>query len=99
MNKFKIKKEFSPSYIEVWKDAKVRVDDVDGFIDFKFLKLDKESENYDIFASYALWENKEKFLTWMGSEHFKISHSTGPKNSEMYMEKPTLECFEIIHMD
>ena len=48
------------------------------------------------FSSFARWQSKEDFLNWTKSEHFKKSHSTGPKNREMYVERPELECFEVL---
>ena len=93
MNRFKIKPEFADAYIQVWKDAGVRTKDVDGFLEFKFFRLDSKEEGYVLFSSYAVWENKEKFLAWTKSEHFRKSHATGVANREMYVEHPHLECF------
>ena len=42
MNRFKIKPEFADAYIQVWKDAGVRTKDVDGFLEFKFFRLDSK---------------------------------------------------------
>lgn len=97
MNRFKIKKNFAKAYCKVWQEAGVRAKDVDGFLDFKFLQLEDEKEkDYVLFASYALWESKEKFLAWTKSEHFRQSHATGSANREMYVEKPQLECFDVL---
>ena len=41
MNRFKIKPEFADAYIQVWKDAGVRTKDVDGFLEFKFFRLEQ----------------------------------------------------------
>ena len=49
-----------------------------------------------LFSSYAVWENKEKFLAWTKSEHFRKSHATGVANREMYVEHPHLECFDVL---
>lgn len=95
MNRFKIKKQYADAYVQVWRDAGVRTKDVEGFVDFKFLRLDSDKEDYVLFSSYALWESKEKFEAWTKSENFRKSHATGPKNHEMYVERPHLECFEV----
>ena len=79
-----------------WKDAGVRTKDVDGFLEFKFFRLDSKEEGYVLFSSYAVWENKEKFLAWTKSEHFRKSHATGVANREMYVEHPHLECFDVL---
>ena len=96
MNRFKIKPEFADAYIQVWKDAGVRTKDVDGFLEFKFFRLDSKEEGYVLFSSYAVWENKEKFLAWTKSEHFRKSHATGVANREMYVEHQHLECFDVL---
>lgn len=96
MNRFKIKKEYAEAYVKVWKDAGVRTKDVDGFVDFKFFRLDNDKLDYILFSSYALWESKEKFLAWTQSEAFRKSHATGPNNREMYVERPQLECFDVL---
>ena len=51
MNRFKIKPEFADAYIQVWKDAGVRTKDVDGFLEFKFFRLDSKEEGYVLFSS------------------------------------------------
>lgn len=96
MNRFKIKPEYAEDYVKVWEDAQVRVVDVDGFIEFKFFRLDENCGDHVLFSSYAVWESKEKFRTWTKSDHFKKSHSTGENNRHMYVEKPHLECFGVL---
>lgn len=96
MNRFKIKPEYADDYVKVWEDARVNPKDVDGFLEFKFFKLDSKPGEYVLFSSYALWESKEKFQAWTKSEHFRNSHKTGERNRDMYVEKPNLECFEVL---
>ncbi|PIE46207.1 MAG: antibiotic biosynthesis monooxygenase [Gammaproteobacteria bacterium] len=99
MNHFKIKPEYAEEYVKIWQDAQVRVEDVDGFLTFKFFRLDDKKtveEGYVLFASYSEWESKEKFEAWKTSDHFKKSHSTGPKNRHMYIEHPHLKCFDVL---
>lgn len=96
MNRFKIKPQYADDYVKVWQDAQVRTQDVDGFLEFKFFRLDAKTDDYVLFSSYALWESKEKFLAWTQSEHFKKSHRTGENNRDMYLEKPHLECFDVL---
>ena len=59
MNRFKIKPEFADAYIQVWKDAGVRTKDVDGFLEFKFFRLDSKEEGYVLFSSYAVWKTRK----------------------------------------
>lgn len=96
MNRFKIKPEYADQYADIWRNAQVRAADVDGFLEFKFFRLDGREGDHVLFSSYALWENKEKFKAWTGSVHFKKSHQTGESNRHMYLEKPHLECFEVL---
>lgn len=96
MNHFKIKPEYADEYVKVWENARVRHQDVDGFLDFKFLREDTKSDEYVLFSSYALWESKEKFLAWTKSEQFRNSHKTGHANRDMYLEHPRLECYEVL---
>ncbi|PID66441.1 MAG: antibiotic biosynthesis monooxygenase [Gammaproteobacteria bacterium] len=97
MNHFKIKPEYAREYVQIWKDAQVRVEDVDGFLTFKFFRLDSDEEqDYVLFASYSEWESKEKFEAWTRSKHFVNSHKTGKKNRHMYIEHPMLKCFDVL---
>ncbi|UJF24446.1 antibiotic biosynthesis monooxygenase [Suttonella sp. R2A3] len=97
MNRFKIKPQYAEAYVDVWQEAQVRVADVDGFLEFKFFRLDSDKPSeYVLFSSYAVWENKDKFLAWTRSEHFKKSHRSGANNRHMYVEKPHLECFDAL---
>ncbi len=97
MNHFKIKHEFAEEYIQIWKDAQVRVEDVDGFLTFKFFRIDTDEEqDYVLYASYSEWESKEKFKAWTKSDHFVQSHKTGVKNRNMYIEPPTLRCWDVL---
>lgn len=95
MNRFKIKPEFADAYVKVWEAADVAEKSMPGLLEFRFLKLDAKKD-YVLFSSYARWKTKEDFLAWTQSEHFRKSHSTGPKNREMYVERPELECFEVV---
>lgn len=96
MNRFKIKPEFADAYLEVWQGADVSAKSMPGLLEFRFFRLDAKKDGYVLFSSFARWQSKEDFLNWTKSEHFKKSHSTGPKNREMYVERPELECFEVL---
>lgn len=96
MNRFKIKPEFADAYVEVWKKADVAKKSMPGLKEFRFFRLDAQKEGYVLFSSYALWETKEDFLAWTKSEHFRKSHASGPENREMYVERPQLECFDVL---
>lgn len=96
MNRFKIKPEYADDYVKIWQDAGINSKEVDGFLEFKFFRLDSKATDHVLFASYALWENKDKFLAWTRSEHFRKAHQSGPNNQHVYLEKPHLECFDVL---
>lgn len=97
MNRFKIHSKYENEYPGIWDESYKNIDSVQGLVDFKLLKLDKELDgDIVVFASCSVWESKEAFEAWKISENYKEMHKSIPLNKHMYAEHPIMEAFEVV---
>ena len=96
MNRFRVKVGFEEAFEDVWRSRESKLLERDGFVRFDLLK-GEESDGFVLFASYALWRDKEAFVDWTKSQQFRSAHGK-PKNERTveYAGPPVLECFELI---
>ncbi|WP_319413600.1 antibiotic biosynthesis monooxygenase [uncultured Cohaesibacter sp.] len=96
MNRFRVKVGFEAEFEAIWRERESKLLERDGFVSFDLLK-GEEKEGYVLFASHALWRDREAFLGWTKSAQFRSSHGK-PKNKHTveYAGPPVLECFDVI---
>jgi len=97
MNRFKVNEGREADFIEIWKNRESLLETVPGFKSFNLLQ-GKTEEGITLFASHAVWENKEAFENWTHSEAFRKAHANagGPKREGIYAGHPNLELFEAV---
>ncbi len=95
MNRFKVIKGLEEAFENVWSSRRRRLDEMQGFIAFHFLK-GPEGEDHILYASHTSWETKEHFLDWTNSEQFRDAHKDAGKNKPLYLDRPQFEGFETV---
>ena len=74
---------------------KTHLNKVPGFIEFHLVK-GKTEENHTLYASHSTWESRKDFDNWTKSEAFRKAHKGAGEQSEIYLEHPQFEGFEVI---
>tara|TARA_Y100001949_G_C15974706_1_gene325536 strand:- start:1614 stop:1919 length:306 start_codon:yes stop_codon:yes gene_type:complete len=96
MNRFRIKPGHEQDFIDIWKNRETYLDEVPGFISFNLLQ-GATNDEFTLFSSHAVWENKDAFEGWTKSEAFRKAHANvGGARKDIYMGPPQLECFEAV---
>ncbi len=97
MNRFKVGKDTTEAFEEIWLTRESRLDQVPGFVEFHMLR-GPVKEDHVLYASHTVWRSKEDFEAWTRSDAFRASHSR-PKTSgraPTYIGHPEFEGFEVI---
>ncbi|MEM9725161.1 MAG: antibiotic biosynthesis monooxygenase [Pseudomonadota bacterium] len=95
MNRFQVAKGSEESFENVWKSRDSKLEQVDGFVDFKLLK-GPEEEDHVLYASHTIWETYDAFIAWTRSEHFRAAHKGAGDNKMMYLGHPKFEGFSVV---
>lgn len=96
MNRFKVKKERSYDFEQLWKSRDSHLNEVDGFISFKLLK-GPEHEDHILYSSHTLWDNLGNFEGWTKSEAFRKAHANAGHSPEpAIIGHPEFEGFEVV---
>ena len=97
MNRFRINKGHEAAFEEVWRTRDSRLENVDGFQSFNLLKgaFDEETGT-TLYASHTIWANRESFVNWTKSQHFRDAHKNAGDNRGMYAGHPHFEGFESV---
>ena len=81
MNRFKVKKDRTTDFEEMWRSRDSYLHEVDGFLAFHLLK-GAEHDDYVLYASHTQWESEEHFVGWTKSDAFRKAHSHAGKTAE-----------------
>ena len=74
MNRFKIALGREQDFIDIWKQRESYLDEVPGFVSFHLLQ-GNTNEEFSLFASHSVWDNREVFEAWTHSEAFRKAHA------------------------
>lgn len=94
MNRFSILKGQEDAFEQVWKERDSRLSEVPGFQTFHLLKgaFDEESGT-TLYATHTIWSDRQDFINWTKSEHFRAAHKNAGGNRHMYAGHPHFEGF------
>ena len=95
MNRFKITPGFEEGFEEVWRKRDTYLSEVPGFKKFSLLK-GLATEEFVLYASHSIWENKEAFVAWTQSDAFRKAHAQASAPKGTYLGHPELETFESV---
>jgi heme-degrading monooxygenase HmoA len=92
MNRFRVLPGSEEAFEEVWRNRKSRLDELEGFVDFKLLK-GPSREDHTLYASHTVWQNEAAFEAWTRSEQFRAAHKGAGANKPLYLGHPEFEGF------
>ncbi|GJE17811.1 antibiotic biosynthesis monooxygenase family protein [Methylobacterium marchantiae] len=95
MNRFKVVKDATAEFEQVWLGRDSQLGEMDGFVEFQLLR-GPEHEDYVLYASHTVWASKSAFEVWTRSEQFRRAHSRAPSTKPLYLGHPQFEGFETI---
>jgi heme-degrading monooxygenase HmoA len=96
MNRFRVKKGCEEDFEKVWLSRDSHLDKVPGFVEFHLLK-GPEHDDFTLYASHTIWQNRATFEAWTKSEAFRAAHARAGNNTtgSLYLEHPKFEGFEV----
>ncbi len=98
MNRFKVKKDRTEDFEEIWRTRERHLSELEGFKEFSLYK-GAESEDYRLYSSHTVWESHARFEAWTKSKQFRQTHSRAGKGSAsqpLTLGHPNFEGFEVI---
>ena len=95
MNRFKVSKESTADFEQIWLERESRLGDLPGFVEFHMLR-GPEHEDHVLYASHTVWQDKAAFEAWTRSDAFRASHARGNTSGRAptYIGHPQFEGFE-----
>jgi len=94
MNRFRVKKGSEQAFEKVWLSRDSQLNKVPGFVEFHLLK-GPEHEDFTLYASHTVWQNRGAFEAWTKSEAFRAVHKDAGQNKPLYIDHPQFEGFEV----
>ena len=94
MNRFRVKVGFEAAFEEIWRTRESKLVELEGFVRFDLLK-GSEEDGHVLYASHALWQNRDAFIGWTQSAQFRASHGRAKPRVE-YAGPPVFEGFDVI---
>ena len=95
MNRFKIALNRENDFENIWAKRETHLNHVPGFIEFHLVKGNTE-DTHTLYVSHSTWESRKDFENWTKSEAFRKAHKGAGEHSEIYLEHPQFEGFEVI---
>ncbi len=95
MNRFRVLKNATLDFEQVWLTRESYLDHVPGFVEFHMLR-GPEREDHVLYASHTVWASKADFEAWTRSEPFRRAHARAPQNRPLTLSHPEFEGFEVI---
>lgn len=95
MNRFTVDATRSAEFEEVWKSRERKLNEFEGYIEFKLLK-GEEKDGKVLYSSHATWTSEEAFMGWVRSPQFRESHSQKRMPEGVIIGPPNFEGFEVI---
>lgn len=96
MNRFKVAKESTEDFEQIWLTRESNLHELDGFIEFHMLR-GPEHEDHVLYASHTVWRSKADFEAWTKSDQFRVSHArtNTSERKPTYIGHPNFEGFEV----
>src|SRR5262245_32528955 len=94
MNRFRVKKGSEQAFEKVWLSRDSQLNKVPGFVEFHLLK-GPEHEDFTLYASHTVWQNKGAFEAWTKSEAFRAVHKDVGQNKPLYIDQSQFKGVEL----
>lgn len=83
MNRFKVLKDCTQEFEQVWFGRESYLHELPGFIEFHLLK-GPERDDCNFYASHTVWRSYDDFIAWTKSEAFRKAHARAGDNKAAY---------------
>ncbi|PNG27128.1 antibiotic biosynthesis monooxygenase family protein [Methylocella silvestris] len=95
MNRFKVLKDQTQAFEDVWRNRDSQLNKVPGFIEFHLLR-GPEREDHILYSSHTLFDSQDDFIAWTKSEQFRMAHRNAGDQKPKTLGHPEFEGFEVI---
>ena len=95
MNRFRIALGAEEVFEKLWRERDSHLDGVPGFREFHLLRGPTDDE-CTLYASHSVWESRQAFEAWTGSDSFRKAHQQASAPQGTYLGHPRFEGFEVI---
>ena len=95
MNRFQVTKGREEDFEEVWRSRDSRLDQVEGFVEFRLLR-GPEADDHTLYSSHTVWASRQAFEDWTRSEHFRAAHRDAGNTKGLYQGHPNFEGFDVV---
>lgn len=95
MNRFKVLKDATRDFENVWFSRESYLHELPGFVEFQLLR-GPEREDHVLYASHTVWRSHADFDGWTKSEAFRKAHARAGDNKPMTLGHPEFEGFHVL---
>ena len=95
MNRFRIVKEHTAEFEEMWRTRDSHLQQTPGFTSFTLLR-GAEKDDHILYASHSVWESQAAFEAWTRSESFRLAHAGAGGRRQLYLGHPEFEGFSAV---
>jgi heme-degrading monooxygenase HmoA len=91
-NRVFVKAEYHQEFENRFRNRAGQINNQPGFLRMEILKPQSENTPYVVMT---YWENEQVFRNWVGSDDFKLAHSS-PMPAEAFSDGGGIEQYEVI---
>ena len=95
MNRFQIAPGFEEGFEKIWRERDSYLKEVPGFVSFSLLR-GASTDEYTLYASHSVWQDRAAFDAWTESDHFRRAHAQASAPKGTYLGHPNLELFDTV---
>jgi heme-degrading monooxygenase HmoA len=96
MNRFKVLKDSTQDFENVWFSRESYLHELPGFISFHLLR-GPEREDHVLYSSHTMWRSYADFEGWTKSEAFRKAHARAGNNQKpTTLGHPEFEGFHVL---
>jgi len=97
MNRFKVGKDSTEVFEQLWNERDSYLHELEGFEAFHLLR-GPEHDDYILYSSHTIWRSHADFIAWTQSEQFRKAHSKAGSSSirPLYLGHPEFEGFSVV---
>ena len=96
MNRFKVLKDCTADFENVWFNRESYLHELPGFVAFHLLR-GPEREDHVLYSSHTVWRSHADFEGWTKSESFRKAHARAGNNQKpTTLGHPEFEGFHVL---
>jgi heme-degrading monooxygenase HmoA len=95
MNRFKVLKDCTQDFENVWFSRESYLHELPGFVAFHLLR-GPEREDHVLYSSHTMWRSHADFEAWTKSEAFRKAHARAGNQKPTTLGHPEFEGFHVL---